>query len=145
MFGGPKESDGAYASASGSSAGGTQQSSSESVSFLDQLSRSYPFFTLFGIPVRIHALFPAFIAVNALVSLQYGAIGMLYATLMYGPILFGTVYIHELGHCFAAKRVGGTVDHILLWPLGGLAYVAHSSGHREDIFVAVAGLLHTSP
>jgi membrane-associated protease RseP (regulator of RpoE activity) len=25
------------------------------------------------------------------------------------------VFIHELGHCLAARRVGGHVDGILLW------------------------------
>lgn len=38
---------------------------------------------------------------------------------MYGPVLLGTVLIHELGHALAARRVGGHADGILLWPLGG--------------------------
>lgn len=53
-----------------------------------------------------------------------------WASLMYGPVLLLTVAAHELGHSLAARRVGGHAEGILLWPLGGLAYVAHSSGPK---------------
>jgi Zn-dependent protease/Tfp pilus assembly protein PilF len=38
-------------------------------------------------------------------------------------VLFGLVYIHELGHAAACRHVGGHVDSIVLWPFGGAAYV----------------------
>jgi tetratricopeptide (TPR) repeat protein len=38
-------------------------------------------------------------------------------------ILFAIVLLHELGHAFACRQVGGRVDRIVLWPLGGVAYV----------------------
>lgn len=37
--------------------------------------------------------------------------------------LFGIVLLHEFGHALACLSVGGRVDRILLWPLGGIAYV----------------------
>lgn len=37
--------------------------------------------------------------------------------------LFGIVLLHEFGHAFACRSVGGRADLILLWPLGGMAYV----------------------
>jgi tetratricopeptide (TPR) repeat protein len=37
--------------------------------------------------------------------------------------LFAIVLLHELGHAFACRRVGGRVERIVLWPLGGVAYV----------------------
>ncbi|MFO0547469.1 MAG: site-2 protease family protein [Polyangiaceae bacterium] len=37
--------------------------------------------------------------------------------------LFAIVLLHELGHAFACRSVGGLADHIILWPLGGIAYV----------------------
>ena len=37
--------------------------------------------------------------------------------------LFGIVLLHEFGHAFACRSVGGRADEILLWPLGGVAYV----------------------
>jgi Zn-dependent protease len=38
-------------------------------------------------------------------------------------LLFVIILLHEFGHCFAARRMGGRADEILLWPLGGLAFV----------------------
>src|SRR5712671_4133354 len=37
--------------------------------------------------------------------------------------LFGIVTIHEFGHSLACRQVGGRADRIVLWPLGGVAYV----------------------
>src|SRR5437879_3259965 len=38
--------------------------------------------------------------------------------------LFGIVLMHEFGHALACRQVGGKADQIILWPLGGVAYVA---------------------
>src|ERR1700722_1081605 len=37
--------------------------------------------------------------------------------------LFAIVLTHEFGHALACRSVGGTADNIMLWPLGGVAYV----------------------
>ena len=37
--------------------------------------------------------------------------------------LFLIVLLHEFGHSLACRQVGGRADHIVLWPLGGVAYV----------------------
>lgn len=37
--------------------------------------------------------------------------------------LFAVVLLHEYGHALACRQVGGNADHIVLWPLGGVAYV----------------------
>src|SRR5579863_2735101 len=37
--------------------------------------------------------------------------------------LFVIVMLHEFGHAFACRQVGGTANRIVLWPLGGVAYV----------------------
>lgn len=37
--------------------------------------------------------------------------------------LFGIVLLHEFGHALACRQVGGTANKIMLWPLGGVAYV----------------------
>ncbi|MCX7047605.1 MAG: M50 family metallopeptidase [Candidatus Sumerlaeota bacterium] len=37
--------------------------------------------------------------------------------------LFLIVLMHEFGHSLACRQVGGTADQIVLWPLGGVAYV----------------------
>jgi Zn-dependent protease len=37
--------------------------------------------------------------------------------------LFLIVLLHEFGHAMACRQVGGTANQIVLWPLGGVAYV----------------------
>src|SRR5260370_31705390 len=37
--------------------------------------------------------------------------------------LFIIVMLHEYGHALACRQVGGTANQIVLWPLGGVAYV----------------------
>ena len=37
--------------------------------------------------------------------------------------LFGIVLLHEFGHALACRQTGGYADRIVLWPLGGIAFV----------------------
>jgi Zn-dependent protease len=37
--------------------------------------------------------------------------------------LFLIVLLHEFGHALACRQVGGQANEIVLWPLGGIAYV----------------------
>lgn len=37
--------------------------------------------------------------------------------------LFVVVLLHEFGHALACRQVGGKANQIVLWPLGGVAYV----------------------
>ena len=37
--------------------------------------------------------------------------------------LFGIVLLHEFGHALACRQTGGEADRIVLWPLGGIAFV----------------------
>jgi len=37
--------------------------------------------------------------------------------------LFVIVLLHEFGHALACRQVGGRANRIVLWPLGGVAYV----------------------
>ncbi|MCR4318166.1 MAG: site-2 protease family protein [Planctomycetes bacterium] len=54
-------------------------------------------------------------------------------------ILFGIIILHELGHCFAARKVGGYADRIMLWPLGGLAFAWTSNTAKNRLVVAAGG------
>jgi Zn-dependent protease len=38
--------------------------------------------------------------------------------------LFAIVLTHEFGHALACRQVGGTANQIILWPLGGIAFVS---------------------
>src|SRR2546421_5337675 len=37
--------------------------------------------------------------------------------------LFTIVLLHEFGHALACRQTGGVADRIVLWPLGGIAFV----------------------
>ncbi len=53
-------------------------------------------------------------------------------------LLFTIILLHEFGHCFAARSVGGQAHQILMWPLGGLAYTSPPM-RPWPRFVTVAG------
>jgi len=71
-----------------------------------------------GIRIRVHILFILFIGFELL-----GAGQWLFFEAQLLFILFASVFLHELGHCFAARSVGGSANDVLMWPLGGLATV----------------------
>jgi Zn-dependent protease len=84
------------------------------------LAGSVPLFTVFGIRVRAHASLIIVIAGVLLFSETSGGLGPRNAVVSM-TILFGSVLLHEFGHCFAARWMGGSADDILMSPLGGLA------------------------
>src|SRR5450631_4148834 len=51
------------------------------------------------------------------------------------------VLMHEFGHALACKSVGGVADTIVLWPLGGVAYVAPPQRPGAMLWSIVAGAL----
>ena len=55
--------------------------------------------------------------------------------------LFAIVLLHEFGHAFACRSVGGRADHIVLWPLGGLAFVDPPSRPGAVLWSIAAGPL----
>ena len=106
--------------------------------------------TLFGIEITLHPLLLIYFLVSAALPwlLQSKTMTMkvwMYLVVVNIPLLFGTVLLHELGHCFATRKVGGEVHGILLWPLGGLAYIGHSGDAKDDLIVSIAGPLTHIP
>ena len=68
------------------------------------------------------------------------------AVLVWGLVvvlMFGSILLHELGHCFAARKVGGNADEILLWPMGGLAFCDCPRYWKAHFIVAAGGPLVT--
>jgi Zn-dependent protease len=53
-------------------------------------------------------------------------------------VLFVVILLHEFGHCFAARSVGGQAEEIVMTPLGGLA-MAMAPRRPWPTFVTVAG------
>jgi Zn-dependent protease len=55
--------------------------------------------------------------------------------------LFSIVTVHEFGHALACRQVGGTANRIVLWPLGGVAYVNPPMRPGAVLWSIVAGPL----
>jgi Zn-dependent protease len=55
--------------------------------------------------------------------------------------LFLIVLLHEFGHALACRQVGGTADQIVLWPLGGIAYVSPPPRPGANLWSIAAGPL----
>lgn len=55
--------------------------------------------------------------------------------------LFLIVMLHEFGHALACRQVGGQADQIVLWPLGGVAYVAPPQRPGATLWSIAAGPL----
>ena len=99
------------------------------------LTGSVPLFTVFNIRVRAHAS----LVLCVLLMLVLGGFGgfIWQARVESMVILFVVVLLHEFGHCFAARKVGGEAHDILMSPLGGLA-MAEPPHRWLPTFITVA-------
>lgn len=79
---------------------------------------SFRLFRLFGIDVFLHWSW----LVAAFIVLRFSGDSLAATVGLYGS-LFGIVVLHEFGHALACRSVGGRAEKIVLWPLGGVAYV----------------------
>lgn len=87
-------------------------------------------FRLFGVNVYLHwtwAVAAYFMIKLRTPAYEQAGVKPYWAALEYCT-LFGIVLMHEFGHALACKSVGGKADLIVLWPLGGVAFV--SPPHR---------------
>ena len=55
--------------------------------------------------------------------------------------LFCIILMHEFGHALACRQVGGKANQIVLWPLGGVAYVAPPPRPGATLWSIAAGPL----
>ena len=106
----------------------------------DPFSWSFPIGRLFGISVRMHFLFPL-VALGLIlrVTTKPFPAGTWTDMAMVLALLFFTVLLHEFGHCFAARQVGGEANEVLLWPLGGLAACDLPHQPRAHFLTAAGG------
>src|SRR5262245_4309175 len=87
-----------------------------------------------GIRVRVSWFMPL-VLVWMLYEFQWRLGGVLFG------VLFATVLLHEVGHIVAGQAMDGSGDEILIWPLGGLAFVDSSSTPRAQFVTAAGGPL----
>jgi len=110
---------------------------------LNPMTWSIPLFRLFGVQVRLHLLF-ILITLGLFVRevTREGAfVAPLDVFAFTVLMLFGIILIHEFGHVFGARSVGGDCDEVLLWPLGGLAYCSVPDDPRSNFITSAGGPL----
>jgi Zn-dependent protease len=107
----------------------------------DLTSWAIPLYRAFGILVKLHPLF--FVVTLGMFLRQVGDStnfvwwGDIF--LLTVVMLFGVILLHEYGHCFGGRSVGGEATEILIWPLGGLAYVELPNQPRAHFITVLAG------
>lgn len=99
---------------------------------MNLLGASFRIGSLFGVNIRIHILFVIWIAFQLFSDPNNWR-----GTGLFMAMLFGIILVHEFGHCFGARSVGGDARDIMLWPLGGLAF-AQAPMRPWPQFVTVA-------
>ncbi len=98
-----------------------------------------PIFRLAGIRVYLH--FTWFIvAALEVMRFAHRYRNPIWAALEYCA-LFGVVLLHEFGHAFACRQTGGEADTIVLWPLGGIAFVKPPARAGAYLWSIAAGPL----
>jgi Zn-dependent protease len=95
-------------------------------------------FRVLGIDVYVHALFIIVAGFELLRGVQKGHVPW---TLTWLGALWVSVLLHEFGHCWGARRVGGDAHEVLLWPLGGLALVDAPMTPRAQFVTTACGPL----
>jgi Zn-dependent protease len=100
---------------------------------------SFPLGSIFGVAILVHWswLLVAIFEVKARVG-HYAAEVWNVAEYL---TLFAIVLAHELGHALACRSVGGQAERILLWPLGGIAFVRPPARPRAVLWSIAAGPL----
>ena len=100
---------------------------------------SFKLFTLAGIGVYVHWLW----FIVAAYSIQYRTHE--YSSMIWNVAeylaLFLIVLTHEFGHQLACRSVGGMTHDIVLWPLGGVAYVTPPQRPGAQLWSIAAGPL----
>lgn len=97
-------------------------------------------FTASGIAVRIHLFTILFVAVELLWSIPRKNAGIGFMAVAMGALLL-LVLLHEFGHCFACRAVGGAADRIVMLPIGGLALCRPPDRWRAHFATTAGGPL----
>lgn len=91
-----------------------------------------------GIETRIHLATVLFMISMLLWSIPPKHGGIFYMSLTMIS-LFVIVLLHEFGHCFACRRVGGEADRIVMLPFGGVALCIPPDNWRDNLITTVGG------
>jgi Zn-dependent protease len=100
---------------------------------------SFRLFRVKGIDVHVHWSW-FLVAVYSVSGRVPNYTSPIWAVLEY-LTLFLAVLLHEFGHVLACRQVGGISNQIVLWPLGGVAYVAPPQRAGATLWSIAAGPL----
>jgi Zn-dependent protease len=103
------------------------------------MAGGFRLFRIFGITVYLH--FTWFLLAAYEIQARRGEYSSVYWNAAEYLALFAIVLLHEFGHALACRSVGGTSDTIMLWPLGGIAYVNPPPRPGALLWSIVAGPL----
>lgn len=87
------------------------------------LTGSFRLCRVFGITVYIHYLWFVLILFQVVYRRGVGVYDHVIWNVVEVLSLFAIVLLHEFGHALACRSTGGVAERILLWPLGGIAFV----------------------
>src|SRR5580700_8175826 len=103
------------------------------------LSGSVRMFSLFGVEFRAHS---SLIIFAVWILLPFADKGYPLGIRAFSIGLWVlTVFLHELAHCAAARRLGGCADEGMLWPAGGVIAAEPPNRPGPTFFTAFAGPL----
>ncbi len=98
-----------------------------------------PLFSVAGIRVYLHFTW-FLIAALQITRFAYRYHNPVWAAAEY-VTLFLIVLLHEFGHAFACRQTGGQANQIVLWPLGGIAFVKPAPRPGAYLWSIAAGPL----
>lgn len=102
-------------------------------------SGSFPLFRFAGIQVYLHWWWFVFAVIE--ITMRHRAYSSAVWNIAEYLALFVIVLLHEFGHSLACRQTGGQADQIVLWPLGGIAFVRPPPRPAAELWSIAAGPL----
>jgi Zn-dependent protease len=99
------------------------------------VERSFPFGRLFGVSIELHLVFLIWLAVELLIHLNGGV----WVAVQWLTVLCVSILLHEFGHVFGCRWVGGFSNRIVMLPFGGVAYTQPPRSPGAHLITAAAG------
>ncbi len=94
-----------------------------------------------GVRLRLHMFFLLFAAFTIYLGWVDSQNSQAWNAPALVLILLASVVLHEIGHVFVARRLGGHVEEVVLGPFGGLESIPNSADPQSDLVSVVAGPL----
>lgn len=89
----------------------------------------------FGVPLAVQGLVLALVGIFAM----YGLVTKNVAQAVWFPLLYGSIFFHELAHALSTKALGGRVEGIVIHLVGGLTYSRGLRKAWESVAMTAAG------